>query len=119
MAKPLMVSLPVSRARVLQRTLEPGPSWRRSRRRLAVGNAAGGTSTLFPQISILPKIPLQSFTREISRLIVAVAAFTGRVTWYAHTARNDDEGKVSDGAVEPLMKSLLPWEGGGCEGDGG
>ena len=35
------------------------------------------------------------------------------------TARNDDEGKVSDGAVEPLMKSLLPWEGGGCEGDGG
>ena len=73
-----------------------------------------GSSTLFTQISILLEPPSQSLTREISRLIVAVAIFTVGIIWHSATARDDELGEVSASAVRLLMGSLLPWEGGGA-----
>ena len=54
------------------------------------------------------KIPSQSITRKISRLLEAVAIFMDRGRWYAPTARDDVIGEVSDSAVKPLVVSLLP-----------
>ena len=54
------------------------------------------------------KPPSESFTRKISRLVVALAILICSVIWHAPTARDEDIGEVSDSAVKPLVDSLLP-----------
>lgn len=55
--------------------------------------------------------PSQSFSREISRLLEAVAIFTFSGIQHVHTARDDVRGEESDSAVKPLRTSLIPREG--------
>jgi cation transport regulator ChaC len=65
------------------------------------------------------KSPVFPFARKISGLIEAVAIFVCGVITVNTTARNDELVLGVNDSAEPLVVSLLPREGGGCEADGG